>query len=102
MVNSFRDSFLSITAGASTSRPWESDISDCKSCYHHPPRESLDNLEGTQPAAYTGWPVKSEHVEVWIFQRTRNLLLWHRADHATPTGLPHDVHCLLSPRPDNG
>ena len=32
-----------------------------------------DNLEGTQPAAYTGWPVKSEHVEVGIFHRTRNL-----------------------------
>ena len=30
-------------------------------------------LEGTQPVAYTGWPVKSEHVEVGIFQRTRNL-----------------------------
>ena len=36
-------------------------------------REPLDNLEGTQPVTYTGWPVKSEHVEVGIFQRTRNL-----------------------------
>ena len=35
-------------------------------------------------------------------QRTRNLWLWHQADHATPTGLPRDGHCLLSPRPDNG
>ena len=55
-----------------------------------------------QPAAYTGWPVKREHVEVGIFQRTRNLWLWHQADYATPTGLPHGGHCLLSPRPDNG
>ena len=62
-------------------------------------RESLDNLEGTQPVAYTGWPVKSKYVKVWIFQRTRNVWLWHQADHATPTGLhmmdtacsPHDL-----------
>ena len=26
----------------------------------------------------------------------------HQADHATPTGLPHDGHCLLSPGHDNG
>ena len=32
-----------------------------------------ENLEGTQPVEYTDWPVKSEHVEVGIFQRTRNL-----------------------------
>ena len=65
-------------------------------------RESLDNLEGSQPVAFTGWPVKSEYAKVGIFQRTRNVWLWHQADHATPTGLPHDGHCLLSPRPGNG
>ena len=65
-------------------------------------RESLDNLEGIQPVAYTGWPVKSKYVKVGIFQRTRNMWLWHQAGHATPTGLPHDGHCLLSPRPGNG
>ena len=44
-------------------------------CWRTPPswrRESLDNLEGTQPVACTGWPVKSEHVKVGIFKRTRN------------------------------
>ena len=65
-------------------------------------RKSLDNLEGSQPVAFTGWPVKSEYYKVRIFQRTRNVWLWHQADHATPTGLPHDGHCLLSPRPGNG
>ena len=30
-------------------------------------RESLCNLQGTQPVEYTGWPVKSEHVEVGDF-----------------------------------
>ena len=35
----------------------------------------LDNLEGTQPVADTGWPVKfsSEHAEVGILERTRNV-----------------------------
>ena len=32
-------------------------------------RLPLDNLEGTQSAAYTGWSVKSEHVKVGIFKR---------------------------------
>ena len=36
-----------VTAGASTSRPWESDISDCKSCYHHPPRARTTNKDHT-------------------------------------------------------
>ena len=51
---------------------------------------------------YTCWPVKSEHVKVGIFKRSWNVWLWHQADHATSTGLPHDEHCLLYPRPDNG
>ena len=45
-------------------------------CRRTPPswrRESLDNMEGTQPVACTGWPVKSEHVKVGIFKRTRNV-----------------------------
>ena len=33
----------------------------------------MDNLEGTQPVAYTGWPVKSEHVKVGIFKRNKDL-----------------------------
>ena len=33
-----------VTAGASTSRAWESDISDCKSCYHHPPRRTTNKV----------------------------------------------------------
>ena len=33
----------------------------------------MDNLEGTQPVAYTGWPVKSKYVKVGIFQRTRTV-----------------------------
>ena len=37
----------SCTAGASTSRPWESDISDCKSCYHQPPRACTTNKDHT-------------------------------------------------------
>ena len=36
-------------------------------------RESLDDLEGTRPVAYTGWPVMSICVKVGIFQRTRNV-----------------------------
>ena len=36
-------------------------------------REHLDNLEGTQPVAYIGWPVKIEHVKVGIFKRNRDL-----------------------------
>ncbi len=28
-----------------TSRPWESDISDCKSCYHHPSRACTTNIQ---------------------------------------------------------
>ena len=44
--------------------------------------------EGTQPGEYIGWPVKSEHVKVGIFQRTRNVCgLWHQPEHATSTGL---------------
>ena len=65
-------------------------------------QRSPEQPGGTQPVAYPGWPVKSQHVEVGFLQRTRNLLLWHQADHATSTGLPHDEHCLLSPIPDNG
>ena len=30
-------------------------------------------LEGSQPVAFTGWPVKSEYAKVGIFQRTRNV-----------------------------
>ena len=33
----------------------------------------VQNLEGTQPVAYTGWPVKSEHVKVGLFKRNRDL-----------------------------
>ena len=40
--------------------------------------------------------------KVRVFQRIRHLWKWHQADHATPTGLPNDGLCLLSPRPDNG
>ena len=36
-------------------------------------REHLDNLEGTQPVAYIGWPIKIEHVKVGIFKRNRDL-----------------------------
>ena len=46
---------VGVTAGASTSRPWESDISDCKSCYHHPPRARTPNKYHTsarQPLRY--------------------------------------------------
>ena len=48
-----------------------------------------------KPVAYTCWPVKSEHVKVGIFKRSRNMWLWHHADHVTFTGLPHDEDCVL-------
>ena len=38
------------------------------------------------------FPTNKKHVTVASDQ----------ADHATPTGLSHDGHCLLSPRPGNG
>ena len=38
----------------------------------------------------------------WGFSNEPETCDWHQADHATPTVLPHDGHCLLSPRPDNG
>ena len=38
----------------------------------------------------------------WGFSNEQETCDWHQADHATPTGLPHDGHCLLSPRPDTG
>ena len=38
----------------------------------------------------------------WGFSTEPETCDWHQADHATPTGLPHDGHCLLSPRPDYG
>ena len=40
-------------------------------------RESLVNLEGARPAADTGWPVKSEHAQVGLLERSRNMWLWH-------------------------
>ena len=55
-----------VTAGASTSRPWESDICDCKSCYHHPPRAC------TTKRTYDSWwkdknddEVKTERITCW-------------------------------------
>ena len=39
----------------------------------HLPAGAENLWTGTQPVAYTGWPFKSEHVDVGVFQRTRNL-----------------------------
>ena len=36
-------------------------------------RESF--IDGTQPVAYTGCPVNSEHVKVGVFKRSRNMTL---------------------------
>ena len=47
LFRDFRRGTTGVTAGASTSRPWESDISDCKSCYHHPPRACTTNKDHT-------------------------------------------------------
>ena len=38
----------------------------------------------------------------WGFSNEQETCGRHQADHATPTGLPHDGHCLLSPGHDNG
>ena len=36
-------------------------------------REPLDNLEGTQQVADTGWTGKSEHAQMGLLERTRNM-----------------------------
>ena len=41
----------------STSRPWESDISDCRSCYHHPPRACTMNIQW--------WYLLTAHTSTW-------------------------------------
>ena len=77
-----------------------------RQCWRTPPswhRESLDNLDGTQPVAYTGWPVESEHVKVGIFQRTKNLWLWIRQTMQHRLVCPMmDTACMLSTWTDNG
>ena len=57
-------------------------------------------MEGNQPVAYTGW--SRVNMLKWGFSNEQETCDWQQADHAAPTGLPHDGHCVLSPRPDNG
>ena len=64
-------------------------------------RKPLDNLEGNQPVAYTGWPVKSEHVR-GDFPTNKKRVTVASGRPCNNTGLPNDGHCLLSPIPDNG
>ena len=89
---------LAWSYGENDSSPWT------PVCWRSTPtwsREPLHNLDGTWQVAYTGWPVKSEQVKVWIFKRIRNLWVWPQADHATSTVLSHDEHCPFYSRPDN-
>ena len=71
---------INTTAKAVRLELWRERLRQCApshQCWRTPPswrRLPLDDLEGTQPVAYTGWPVKSEHVKSGDIQTKQRLV----------------------------